>query len=101
MYWAWWQERTPQPTVNEGFRERFLLGVKTARSLGLKVVPWTDEDGKAFPKGQHVAFTHWRNDAAASKSYGVWQYCSEVSGEAVEDFMKDYPYSDSPEPNAA
>ena len=24
-----------------------------------KAVPWTSEDGKAFPKGQHVALTHW------------------------------------------
>ncbi len=29
---------------------------------------------------------------------GVWQYCSEVSGEALNDFMLDYPYLDSPEP---
>ena len=26
--------------------------------LKFKAVPWT-EDGKAFPDGQHVAFTHW------------------------------------------
>ena len=31
---------------------------------------------------------------------GVWQYCSEVVGEALDDFMKEYPYTDSPEPNA-
>ncbi len=30
VYWAWWQERTPQAVVREGFRERFLLGARTA-----------------------------------------------------------------------
>ncbi|RZA32440.1 MAG: MFS transporter [Lysobacteraceae bacterium] len=30
VYWAWWQERTPQPAVEEGFRERFVLGMTTA-----------------------------------------------------------------------
>ena len=35
-----------------------------------------------------------------SKQVGVWQYCSDVSGAALETFMEDYPYMDSPEPNA-
>ena len=29
----------------------------------------------------------------------MWQYCSAVSGTALNDFMIDYPYMDSPEPN--
>ena len=69
-----------------------------------KAVPWTSEDGKAFPKGQHVALTHWSVGGAGetdpSKQVGVWQYCSDVSGAALETFMQDYPYMDSPEPNA-
>ncbi|WP_232679502.1 DUF3105 domain-containing protein [Nocardioides sp. R-C-SC26] len=69
--------------------------------------PWTSadddkvelaKDSKSFPEGQHIAFTHWKGDA--EKSTGVWQYCSELSGEAVRDFMDEYPYTDSPEPNA-
>ena len=24
-----------------------------------KAVPWTEKDGKPFPSGQHIAFTHW------------------------------------------
>lgn len=67
-----------------------------------KAVPWTSEDGKAFPKGQHVAFTHWSvggvGETDASKQVGVWQYCSDLSGSALETFMEDYPYMDSPEP---
>jgi hypothetical protein len=30
----------------------------------------------------------------------VWQYCSDASGAALETFMADYPYRDSPEPRA-
>ncbi|MEO9325947.1 DUF3105 domain-containing protein [Nocardioides sp. C4-1] len=59
--------------------------------------PWTsdDEDGAKFPDDQHVAFTHWKGDT--TNSTGVWQYCSEVSGQALVDFMDTYPYTDAPE----
>ncbi|KRC46276.1 MULTISPECIES: DUF3105 domain-containing protein [unclassified Nocardioides] len=74
----------------------------TNQRLKFKAAPWTKADsketGKGFPKGMHVAFTHWRNDAAANKSYGVWQYCSEASGAALKQFMTDYPFTDAPEP---
>jgi hypothetical protein len=68
--------------------------------------PWTseDEDGKKFPDGQHIAFSHWSaggEDAQDGKQVGVWQYCSDVSGAALKDFMLKYPYTDSPEPAAA
>jgi hypothetical protein len=72
-----------------------------------KAVPWTssDESGKDFPKGQHIAYTHWSagGDAAgtAGKQRGVWQYCPAPSGAALESFMTKYPYLDSPEPNGA
>lgn len=69
--------------------------------------PWTSDDVKengAFPKGQHIALTHWSAGGAgetdAAKQKGVWQYCSEFSGEALSDFMVEYPYFDSPEPTA-
>ncbi len=70
----------------------------TNNRLSFKAVPWTSDDGKDFPDGQHIALTHWSADQASGKSEGVWQYCSEPSGEALETFMKDYPYYDAPEP---
>jgi hypothetical protein len=67
--------------------------------------PWTADDGEAFPDGTHVALTHWsvgrEGSGEAGEAKGIWQYCSEPSGEAVADFMEQYPYTDSPEPNAA
>jgi hypothetical protein len=70
-----------------------------------KAVPWTEDDGKAFPADQHIAFTHWSVGGTASaaagdaQQVGVWQYCSSTSGAALRTFMLDYPFSDSPEPN--
>ena len=70
-----------------------------------KAVPWLESDGKAFPDDQHIAFTHWSiggadQDPAGEGQVGVWQFCSAVPGEALNDFMLKYPYMDSPEPNA-
>ncbi|KRB79641.1 hypothetical protein ASE01_23225 [Nocardioides sp. Root190] len=74
----------------------------TNQRLKFKAAPWTSDDaketGKGFPKGQHIAFTHWRNDAANEKSFGAWQYCTDASGEALKSFMKKYPFTDAPEP---
>ena len=67
-------------------------------------LPWTSKDGKAFPGGTHVALTHWSaggDVSDPSKQQGVWQYCAKPSGSVVSTFVKDYPYSDSPEPGAA
>ena len=76
-------------TDNDNLRSKF------------KAVPWTEEDGEAFPEDQHIAFTHWSvGDGEEGGQKGVWQYCSETSGAALEEFMIDYPYTDSPEPNA-
>ena len=66
--------------------------------------PWTSDDGEPFPDGAHVALTHWSmggtNDNPKGQ-LGITQYCGAPSGEAVETFVEDYPYSDSPEPGAA
>ena len=58
----------------------------------------------AFPGGSHVALTHWSaggDVSDPSKQQGVWQYCGKASGAAVKSFMKEYPYTDSPEPQGA
>jgi hypothetical protein len=66
--------------------------------------PWTGEDGDPFPKGMHVAMTHWSmggTNGNEEGQRGITQYCAEPSGEAVATFVEDYPYTDSPEPNAS
>lgn len=72
--------------------------------LKFKAVPWTSEDGEAFPEGQHVALTHWSAGGAdapeGAAQQGITQYCSQPSGAALDEFMLEYPYTDSPEPQA-
>ncbi|WP_307816479.1 DUF3105 domain-containing protein [Nocardioides limicola] len=73
--------------------------------MKFKAVPWTSADGDEFPEDQHIAFTRWSAGGIGNTDQamfqGVWQYCSEPSGEALEQFMLEYPYMDSPEPNAS
>ena len=79
-------------TDDDNFRNKFIAA------------PWTASDGKPFPDDQHAAITHWSaggEGAAEGSQEGAWQYCSDVSGAALEDFMLEYPYTDSPEPGAA
>jgi hypothetical protein len=72
----------------------------TAKFIAL---PWTPKDGKPFPSGTHVALTHWSaggDPSDPTKQQGIWQYCAKPSGAVVKTFMHDYPYTDSPEPQA-
>ena len=95
----------------EAMTELEAVGKKFPGTTNLRykfyAAPWTDDDVKRvgpFPKGEHIAFTHWSAGGAGetdpAKQKGIWQYCSEFSGEALDDFMIAYPYFDSPEPNA-
>jgi hypothetical protein len=109
-YTILWYDQTiadDNNAMNElrGIADKF-AGTSNLR-FKFKAVPWLESDGKAFPDGKHIAFTHWSAggaDVAASgdtsKQVGVWQFCSAVSGEALSQFMIDYPYMDSPEPGA-
>jgi hypothetical protein len=89
-----------QLAVVKGIAAKFEGTKLTDKFIAL---PWTSKDGKAFPKGTHVALTHWSaggDPSDVSKQEGIWQYCAEPSGAVVKKFMKDYPYTDSPEPQA-
>ena len=87
-------------SVIEGLAAKFSGDPDNLRSQFI-AAPWTSEDGGDFPEGMNVAFTHWAGRVAgeeeAAEPVGVWQYCSEPSGEALEKFMLDYPYMNSPE----
>ena len=68
---------------------------KLPQSSGkFKVVEWDASRG-AFPAGKPYALVHWAKDA------GHRQMCGGLSGQAVVDFVKKYPASDTQEPGAA
>ena len=87
----------------EAIADKFSSGSDNMRDKFI-AAPWWSDDGDAFPEGQHIAFTHWsvggEGETNAAKQQGIFQYCSEVSGEALDTFMEKYPYFDSPEPGA-
>lgn len=64
------------------------------------VSAWDDAYG-AFPAGKHFAMSHWSADPnAPAKQSGHRELCGDVSGAAVESFIKAYPRTSAPEPNA-
>jgi len=92
--------------VIDGIADKFRSNSDNLRFKFI-AAPWTAADEKEsgkFPDGMHVAFSHWSaggsGETDTSKQVGVFQYCSEPSGAALQTFMLDYPYTDSPEPDA-
>jgi len=108
-YTILWYDRTiaddaEQMNVIDGIADKFRVDDANFR-LKFIAAPWTAQDEKEsgkFPDGKHIALTHWSNSGGKNddEQVGVFQYCEKPSGEAIESFMLDYPYTDSPEPNA-
>nr|WP_202886679.1 DUF3105 domain-containing protein [Kribbella sandramycini] len=62
--------------------------------------PFRVTDGKEWPAGKNVAFSHWSgNKPGSDKAFGHRQFCGSVSGEALTQFMDKYPAADAQEPN--
>lgn len=57
------------------------------------VVEWDSSRGQ-FPADKPYALAHWAKDA------GKRQFCGDLSGAAVVDFITDFPASDNPESGA-
>jgi len=54
--------------------------------------PWMPSDGPSMPAGKHVAITHWYADPVTGNNQkGIGQYCTQMSGAVVGDFMQKYP----------
>jgi hypothetical protein len=63
--------------------------------------PWTSQDGGSFPQGKHLALTHWYADPATGEDEkGITQYCEQLSGGVVGDFMQDWTQSEAREGGA-
>ena len=60
--------------------------------------PWTSQDGGSFPEGKHVALTHWYADpTTGGDEKGITQYCGQLSGEVVGDFMSEWTQDEARE----
>jgi Protein of unknown function (DUF3105) len=60
--------------------------------------PFKSTDGAAWPAGKNIAFSHW-SGGAEGQALGHRQFCGEVSGEALNQFIEKYPSMDAQEPN--
>lgn len=103
-YTILWYDQSVADNADELAQVKAIAGTFEGQKLSDKFIaaPWTDKDGKPFPSGTHLALTHWSagGDPTGKSQKGVWQYCGKPSGAVVTKYMKAYPYSDSPEPQA-
>ncbi|ROR91547.1 DUF3105 domain-containing protein [Nocardioides aurantiacus] len=93
---VWYDDTVTKDT--DAYRQLRSISDKfEAQSDKVIVAPWTAEDGGGFPEGKHVALTHW---TGPEDQLGVTQYCGAPSGAVLGKFMKTYPATSAPEPNA-
>lgn len=71
--------------------------VEESGQIKVAFMPWTEDDGDAFPDGMHVAMTHW---SGGDDETEYRQYCASADGDAVLAFASRNPYTDSREPDA-
>jgi hypothetical protein len=90
---AWYTEDLPADQVEQLRTIADLARDQDSTGGKFIAVAWDPERGE-FPEGKPIALSHWGVDN------GHRQYCGAVSGEVVETFITEFPYTDSPEPNA-
>lgn len=92
---AWYSPALPAAEVDALQRTAEAMRRESATQTGKFIAaPW-DEARGALPEGTTVSLAHW------GATEGAVQGCGAVSGEAIADFVRAHPASDSPEPNAA
>jgi hypothetical protein len=73
--------------------------VNDAGAVKVVFVPWTEDDGDAFPDDATIAMTHWTGSANGDE-LEVRQFCTTINADAVLAFSERNPYTNSREPNA-
>lgn len=91
---VWYAESLPEEQ-QEQLREIADRARDLDDTAGKFIVSAWDESYGELPEDKPVALSHWGVET------GHRQLCGEVSGEVIADFIAEFPYSDSPEPNAA
>ena len=71
--------------------------VNDAGVVKVVFVPWTSDDGEAFPDDAQIAITHWSGPRRRAE---VRQFCASANADAIIAFDERWPYTDSREPNA-
>lgn len=95
----WYRDTLPKDQINQ--IEKLSKSKLPDSSVGKFIAaPFKESEGKGWPDGKNLAFSHWSSPDAAQKSFGHRQFCGSVSGDALKQFMEKYPAADAQEPNA-
>jgi hypothetical protein len=102
---AWYRSDAPTDQVTALRQAAGTFGSETYDPTQKFIAaPYSSTDG-TFPEGKNVVLARWTanpdSPSDQTQQKGVRQSCTAVSGQAITDFMAKYPYSSSPEPNAA
>lgn len=102
----WYRENAPREVIRDAERAAKTFGGDDYNPADKFIAaPWSAADGGPFPEGKNVVLARWtadpQNPGDTSQQFGVRQACGQLSGQAIKDFMAKYPFSSSPEPNAA
>jgi hypothetical protein len=102
----WYRDDAPDDVVEDAERAAKTFGGDDYNPADKFIAaPWSAADGGPFPEGKNVVLARWtadpQNPGDTSQQFGVRQACGQLSGQAIKDFMAKYPFSSSPEPNAA
>jgi len=95
---VWYDDTVDDAQIDEleGLAERI-----TVDAPKFIVAAWDSSRGD-FPEGS-IAISHWTaapaGSAAETPGTGRRQYCEQVSGEAINEFVETFPFTDAPEPN--
>ena len=104
-YTVLWYLPSEAAARSSQLQELASLGNKLAPSQAKFIVaPWNEAYG-AFPSGKKYALSHWSATTEASGKVtaqsGHRQLCGDLSGEAVKNFVTQFPRTDAPEPLGA
>jgi hypothetical protein len=102
----WYREGAPDDVVDDAARVAKTFGGDDYNPADKFIAaPWSEADGGPFPEGKNVVLARWtaspEDPSDPTQQFGVRQACDQLSGQAVKDFIAKYPYTNSPEPNAA
>ena len=91
----WYDEDLPAAQQDELKQISELARKRDETAQGKFIVSAWDSEYGELPDDKPVAISHWGVES------GKRQLCGAVSGEVIDEFIVDNPYTDSPEPDAA
>ncbi len=104
-YTVLWYLPSEESARSAQLQELASLGNKLAPSQAKFIVaPWNEAYGQ-FPSGKKFALSHWSattdSTGKVTTQAGHRQLCGDLSGEAVKNFVTQFPKTDAPEPLGA